>query len=470
MAQLPRLAFQHIMPSGFVPAWASPLDFRPAMYLIYSLLFTCGVFLAAPYYLWRLRGSNHSASGWGERFGFLPEALQQSEPGAIWIHAVSVGETLAVVSLVRELQQRYPGRKIFLSHVTPAGREAGQRRLSGVAGQFFLPLDWKWSVSRALERIRPGLLVIVETELWPNLMRAARRRGVRTVLVNARLSERSFRRYRWAGSFMRRVLGNTDRICAQSELDCERFRSLGAPSDRVVVTGNLKFDFAPPRLGEFPVLLRKAFGTAGRQPVLVAASTMPGEEALIMPAWAEVQRRFPKAVLILAPRHPARFAEVAALASGQGLDFVSRTNLKTDVQGMASQLASAGILLLDTIGELAGIFELANVVFMGGSLIPTGGHNLLEPGFWAKPIVFGPYMENFRDIARLFLTSGAALQVADSGKLGTAILDLLDDPPRARKLGEAARAVLDRERGTTDRVLAQLKEWLNTPVPTLTQG
>ena len=448
---------------------ANPLDFRPGMFLVYSLLFTCGVLLTAPYYLWRLRGSKPSASDWGERLGFLPEALQQAEPGAIWIHAVSVGETLAVVELVRELQRQYPERKVFLSHVTPAGREAGQRRLPEVAGRFFLPLDWKWSVSRALERIRPGLLVIVETELWPNLLRAAREHGARIVLVNARLSARSFRRYRRVGSFMRRVLGNLDRVCAQTGLDGERFRSLGAVPDRVVVTGNLKFDLSAPRLGEFPLTLRKALDIAGRQPVVVAASTMPGEEALLLPAWAEIRRRFPGSLLILAPRHPARFAEVATLLASHEQQFVSRTTLRNDEHEIASQLASAETLLLDTIGELAGIFELANVVFVGGSLVPTGGHNLLEPAFWAKPIVFGPHMENFRDVARLFLDSGAALQVEDSGRLAAAMLELLSDASRAKELGEAARAVLNRERGTTERVLEQLKEWLKTPAPILKQ-
>jgi 3-deoxy-D-manno-octulosonic-acid transferase len=356
-----------------------------------------------------------------------------------------------------------------VSHVTPAGREAGQRRLPGVAGQFFLPLDWKWSVSRALDRIRPSLLVIAETELWPNLLRAAREHGTRIVLVNARISDRSFRRYQRVRGFMRRVLANLDRICAQTDLDGERFRSLGAAPDRVVVAGNLKFDFDPPRLGDFPALLRKGLEAASRQPVVVAASTMPGEEALLLPAWTEIQRRYPKALLILAPRHPARFAEVAALLRGLRFEFVARTNLQTDQRGIASQLASAGILLLDTIGELAAIFELADVVLMGGSFVATGGHNLLEPAFWVKPIIFGPHMENFRDLARLFLESGASLQVADAEKLGAATLGVLDDPSRARRLGEAARAVLDRERGATGHVVEQLKEWLDSPAPMLTQ-
>ncbi len=439
------------------------------MFLLYSLLFTCGLLLAAPYYLWRLRGNILSAGGWGERFGFLPEAFQQTEPGAVWIHAVSVGETLAVVGLIRQLQQRYPGRKIFVSHVTPAGRDAGQRRLPGVAGQFFLPLDWKWSVSRALDRIRPGLLGIAETELWPNLLRAARERDARVVLVNGRISDRSFRRYQLVRGFMRRVLGGVDRICAQTHLDGERFRSLGAGPERVVVAGNLKFDFDPPHLGGFPVLLREGLEAAGRQPVVVAASTMPGEEALLLPAWTEIQGRYPQALLLLAPRHPARFAEVTTLLRQCGVEFVARTNLQADSREIASQLATAGILLLDTIGELAAIFELADVVFMGGSLVPTGGHNLLEPAFWAKPIIFGPHMDNFRDMARLFLESGAGVQVADAGKLGAAALGLFDDPSRAKELGAAARAVLDRERGATERVLEQLKEWLDSPAPILTQ-
>lgn len=436
------------------------------MFLVYSLLFSLGVVLTAPYYLWRLRGRIISGAGWRERFGFLPAAFRQDEVGAIWVHAVSVGETLAVVGLVRELQQRYPARKIFLSHVTPAGREAGEARLPAVAGRFYLPLDWGWAVRRVLRLLRPALLVIVETELWPNLLRAARESGARVALVNARLSDRSLGRYRLVRPFVRRVLENVDRVCAQSATDAERFHSLGAGAARVVVTGNMKFDATPPRAGELPRSLGKALELAHRSPVIVAASTMPGEEALLLPAWAEIRRRHPQAVLILAPRHPARFETVAQLLGQERWAYVRRTTLAAEEQKVASQIASAEILLLDTIGELAGIFELGDLVFVGGSLVPAGGHNLLEPAFWAKPIVFGPHMWNFRDIAQLFLQAGAAVQVRDARELSRAALELLTDAVRRRQLGQAAKQVLEHHAGATDRVLEHTKEWLGTGIPT----
>jgi 3-deoxy-D-manno-octulosonic-acid transferase len=440
------------------------------MFLVYSLLFSLGVVLTAPYYLWRLRGRIVCGAGWRERFGFLPASYRQDEVGAIWVHAVSVGETLAAVGLVRELQRRYPARKIFLSHVTPAGREAGEARLPAVAGRFYLPLDWGWTVRRALSVLRPALLVIVETELWPNLLRAAHDSGARVVLVNARLSDRSLGRYRLIRPFVRRVLENVDRICAQSATDAGRFRSLGAPVERVVVTGNMKFDATPPRAGELPRLLGKALELAHRSPVVVAASTMPGEEALLLPAWAEIRRCHPQALLILAPRHPARFETVAQLLGQEGRAYVRRTTLAAGEQEVASQIASAEILLLDTIGELAAIFELADVVFMGGSLAPAGGHNLLEPAFWARPIVCGPHMWNFRDIVELFLQAGAARQVRDTQELSRAILELLADAARRRALGQAAKHVLENHAGATERVLEHMKEWLGTGIASRAGG
>lgn len=440
----------------------SPQDARPAMHFLYSLLFTLGVIVTAPYYLWRLRGGLTSTSDWRERFGFLPPRYRQEERGAIWVHAVSVGETLAVSGLVRELQRRYPDRKIFLSHVTTAGREAGEFRLTGVAGRFLLPLDWSMCVRRALGYIRPSLLVIVETELWPNLIRAARAAGAHVVLVNGRISDRSFPRYQWVRPFMRRVLADVHCVCAQSAVDAERFHNLGAAKDRVVASGNLKFDAQPPQLGDFTPRLGQALVSAGRAPVIVAASTMPGEEKLLLPAWEAVRRQYPRALLILAPRHPARFEEVAALFSERNLSFVQRTGLAAEQHQLTSQIAPTDILLLDTIGELAGIFDLADVVFMGGSLVPTGGHNLIEPAYWGKAILFGPYMHNFRDIAQLFLQRDAGVQVSDSGELACVLAKLLGSPGHRKQLGEAARSVLEEQRGATERVLQVLAERLDS--------
>jgi 3-deoxy-D-manno-octulosonic-acid transferase len=303
--------------------------------------------------------------------------------------------------------------------------------------------------------------LIVETELWPNLLRAAHESGAQIVLVNGRLSDRSFHRYHLFRSFIGRVLACVDYVCAQSATDADRFRRLGARSERVAATGNLKFDGTPPALGQFPAQLQAALRHAQRGPVLVAGSTMPGEEARILPAWDQVRVRHPRALLILAPRHPARFDAVAELLDSQGKSYVRRTALRPGEDDLVSPLASPEILLLDTIGELAGIFEVADLVFMGGSLVPTGGHNLLEPAYWSKPILFGPYMHNFRDIARLFLEAGAAVEVRDAADLATNCLHLLSDEARCRQLGAGAKRMLEQESGATARVVERIGEILD---------
>jgi 3-deoxy-D-manno-octulosonic-acid transferase len=439
------------------------------MYLIYSFLVTLGVLLTAPYYLWKRR-DELAGRRWQERFGLLPESFQQAERGAIWLHAVSVGETLAVVKLARDLQALFPDRKIFLSSVTPAGRVAGESRLPSVAGRFYLPMDWRGAVGAALERIQPSLLLIVETELWPNLLRAAHEFGARIILVNARLSPRSFRRYRLLRPLMRRVLENVDVICAQTEADAERFQHLGAAPGRIVLSGNLKFDSEPPRLAAFSCLLEKAAGVTGRGPIMIAASTMPGEEPIVLQAWSKIRAHYPKALLVLAPRHPARFDEVARVLADSGRSYTRRTHLACQEPEISRQVATCEVLLLDTIGELAGILELADAVFMGGSLVPTGGHNILEAAYWAKPVVFGPHMENFQDIARLFLEANACVQVQDAAGLAESVLKLFGDRDFARRLGERGKQVLEKQTGATARVLEQIQRLLTAQVPQNSKG
>jgi 3-deoxy-D-manno-octulosonic-acid transferase len=431
------------------------------MYLIYSFLVTLGVLLTAPYYVWK-RHDELFGRRWRERFGLLPESFQQAERGAIWLHAVSVGETLAVVRLARDLQRLFPDRKIFLSSVTPAGRAAGESRLPSVAGRFYLPMDWRGAVGAALERIQPSLLVIVETELWPNLLRASHEFGARIILVNARLSTRSFRGYRLLRPLMRRVLEHVDVICAQTEADAERFRHLGAAPERIVLSGNLKFDSEPPHLAAFSRLLERATAMTGRGPIMMAASTMPGEEPMVLQAWSKVRAHYPKALLVLAPRHPARFDEVAQILTDFGCSYARRTHLASQEPEISSQVAAPEVLLLDTIGELAGILELADVVFVGGSLVPTGGHNILEAAYWAKPVVFGSHMENFQDIARLFLEANACVQVQDAAGLAESVLKLFGDRAAAERLGERGKQVLEKQMGATGRVLAQIRRLLET--------
>lgn len=435
------------------------------MFLAYSILFTFGLIFIAPFYVWRYRGTSQVRVSLGERLGRLAPEFNQATPGCIWIHAVSVGETLAVGGLVRQLQARFPDRRIFMSHVTPTGRAAGEAHLSNIAGRFYAPLDWDFAVRRVLNKLKPSLLLIAETELWPNLIRAAHERGAAVVLVNARLSDRSLRGYRLVRPFMRKVLESVDTICAQTEEDANRFRSLGARPGRVSAPGNLKYDFEPAAPGEFSICLEVALRQAERSPVLIAASTMPGEEPLVLKAWQKVRTEYPKGLLILAPRHPARFDAVAGLLQAQSRDVARRTALESDEEKIRTGLATAGILLLDTIGELAGMFRLADIVFMGGTLVAAGGHNILEPAYWGKPVLFGPHMENFREISRLFLGQDAALQVGDESDLANHILQLLGDEPRRKMLGESARRVLEEKTGATERIIAILSDMIARPEP-----
>ncbi|MGH9406031.1 MAG: 3-deoxy-D-manno-octulosonic acid transferase [Terriglobia bacterium] len=431
------------------------------MIFAYDVLVILGTLLIAPFYAWRYRKTPFLRKSWRERLGYLPDSVRTANPGGIWVHAVSVGETLAVAGLIERLAAERPERQIFISHLTPTGREAGEKRLPNLAGRFYLPLDLPGPLGRAIRHVRPALLIIAETELWPNLLRVTHRSGARVVFVNARLSDNSLRGYRLFRPFIRRTLENADLILAQTAEDRERFIEIGAKPERTLAVGNLKFDTQPP--GKSPVAraLSKALPAVSRAPVVVAASTMPGEERLILDAWQSVRRHYPQALLILAPRHPARFDQVARLVSSQGHELLRRTALATEEPNLTMQLASAGILLLDTLGELAAIFELADVVFIGGSLVPTGGHNLLEPAWWGKPVVFGPHMHNFREAARIFLGAGAAVQVQDAGELEREMIALLANGTRARAMGIAARDIMRRESGVTERVLERLLQLLD---------
>jgi 3-deoxy-D-manno-octulosonic-acid transferase len=296
-------------------------------------------------------------------------------------------------------------------------------------------------------------------------LRASHDFGARIILVNARLSTRSFRRYRLLRPLMRHVLGHVDVICAQTEADAERFRQLGAAPERIALSGNLKFDSEPPRLAAFPRLLEKAAASTGRGPIMVAASTMPGEEPMVLQAWSKIRAEYPKALLILAPRHPARFDEVAQILTGLPCSYTRRTHLASQEPEISSQVSGPEVLLLDTIGELAGILELADVVFMGGSLVPTGGHNILEAAYWARPVIFGPHMENFQDITRLFLEANACIQVRSAEGLAESALNLFGDCGAGQRLGERGKQVLEKQTGATARVLEQIQRLLPARVP-----
>ncbi len=417
------------------------------MYFLYSVLLALGFVLVLPLYLWRGRADGRYLRTFAERMGRLPESLSPpGARGAIWVHAVSVGEVLAARPLVAALEALFPDRAVFLSTTTPTGHAVAKRSLRATERLFFAPFDWKGPVRKAMDRLQPALLVLVETEIWPNLIHEAKRRGVAVAMVNGRISERSHRGYRRIRPLLREVLREVDLFLMQGDAHAERIRDLGAPFDRVRVSGNVKFDLEAPKTSETLAALLRREG-----PLVVAGSTVEGEEAAVLSAFSKVRERVPSAWLLIAPRHPERFDLVPALVREAGLRCVRRSVLEP---GAA---AAADVVLLDTLGELAQVYGLARVVFVGGSLAPKGGHNILEPAVLGRPVVVGPHMENFREIEAAFRAAGALVQVEDAQGLARELLSLLTDEARNREVGERGRAVVEQNRGALARTVSALE-------------
>jgi 3-deoxy-D-manno-octulosonic-acid transferase len=338
------------------------------------------------------------------------------------------------------------------------GQQIARNNLRFVDEVFYFPFDFAFIVNRILAMVKPRLFIMMETEIWPNLLRACRREGVRTMLVNGRISSRSYPRYRLTQPFFRRVLRHIDRFCMQSEESARRIVDLGADRERVVVTGSLKFEsleipgMIPVDRGQNRVL--RYFRIAPERPVVIAASTLKGEEEPVLEAFQRIRATMSNALLIIAPRKPERFDDVERLARRAGWNVARRSELRVDSEPRED------IVVLDTIGELAQLFQVATAVFVGGSLVDSGGHNILEPAVFGKPIVFGPYMQNFAEIARTFLDNRAAIQVRSGRELETVLLELLGDPVRRARLGAAARALVEANRGARTKTLAAIAQLL----------
>jgi tetraacyldisaccharide 4'-kinase len=402
-----------------------------------------------------------------ERLGFLPASFQTTGSGAIWFHAVSVGEILSAVELIRRLRSELPGVPVFVSTSTLAGRALGEQRLQTLAqGVFFATLDYRSVVRRVLRRLRPAAVVILETEIWPNLYRESKRAGASLLIVNGRISDRALPRYRSAAGFFRHALIWPDAIFTQSEEDSRRFVIAGAPEARVSSLGNLKYDFTPPASGIAADIANFLVGQGDRrrpEAVWIAASTMPpkepadpDEDDAVLGAFTTIKR--PGLLLILAPRRPERFDAAAEKLTRAGIPFARRTAL-------ASAPSDARVLLLDSIGELAALFECADVVFMGGTLASRGGHNILEPAYFSKPVIAGPHMENFAQMAAEFSAGHALHQIAGPEQLASAVTALLDDPERARAIGARARELAMAKRGTVERIAAEIRAYAGLGVP-----
>jgi 3-deoxy-D-manno-octulosonic-acid transferase len=420
------------------------------MYLLYSVALVLLFVVLSPYFVYQALRYRKYVGSLPQRLGVLPMTLNLDGDESIWLHAVSVGEVLTARALIADLRERYPRLRLFLSTTTMTGQQVVRSNLQHVDAVFFLPFDLPFIVGRTLRIVRPRLFIMMETELWPNLLRACRSRGIRTVLVNGRISSRSYPRYRFARPFFRRVLGALDLACLQSDESARRLIDVGIDPGKVVMTGSLKFDSleTPGSVGgrgRHRVL--RYFRIREDRPVIVAASTLKGEEGPVLTAFRRVKRTRPDALLILAPRKPERFGEVAELVTGEGFSVTRRSELPVDAEPRAD------VVILDTFGELAALFQIATAVFVGGSLVDAGGHNILEPAVFGKAILFGPHMQNFAEIARTFLDNGAAEQVSSEADLTDALVGLLNDPVRRARLGAAARALVEANRGAKHRTL-----------------
>jgi 3-deoxy-D-manno-octulosonic-acid transferase len=423
--------------------------------LLYSLATLVVLIVCAPYLVYQALRHHKYVGSLGQRLGYLPISFNLDAEESIWVHAVSVGEVLAARPVLAGLRQRYPHLRLFLSTTTMSGQQIA-RTVPDVDAVFYFPFDFTLIVRRTLNLVKPRLFIMVETEIWPNLLRECRRRGVRTALVNGRLSPRSYSRYRLARPFIKRVIANIDRFCVQSEEMARRFVSLGADPATVTVTGSLKFDSLDPSTapGRGRERVLRFFRVSRDRPVLVAGSTSKGEEEAVIRAFNRVRmtKTGSNALLILAARHPERFGEVERICRHEGLSTVRRSDLPIDSE------PKADAVVLDTIGELAQLYQIATTVFVGGSLVPLGGHNILEPAVHGKPIVFGPHMDNFAEIVHGFLAQGAAIQVRTTRELEDVVVSLIGDPVRRAKLGAAARALVDANRGAKDKTLTVLAD------------
>jgi 3-deoxy-D-manno-octulosonic-acid transferase len=422
------------------------------MQILYSLLMALAVLLSLPWWLLQMARSRKYRAGLGERLGVVPHRIRAGvQQGSIWIHAVSVGEVLAISNLVRELRAACPGKPVFVSTTTLTGQRLA-RDLFGEGHAFFMPLDFTFAIRSYLDALRPSLLVLAETEFWPNLLQLARKRGTAIAVVNGRISDRSFPRYRRFRWFFTRVLAHIDLFLAQTKEDARRLHEIGADEQRVHVSGNLKFDVRPSTAIAITVDLRRAVGKDA--PVIVCGSTTLGEEEILLAAFKDVLQHYPQAVLILAPRHPERFDRVAGLVSASGLSLIRRSTWP------ASGSLAGHIFLLDSVGELASVYALADLAFVGGSLFPVGGHNILEPAQHGAAVVTGPHTNNFREIVRIF-EQGGGLKIATSQGLSREWLALLKDPQERRELGNRAQQLFAQYTGATARTLEALRPFLD---------
>jgi 3-deoxy-D-manno-octulosonic-acid transferase len=437
------------------------------MRVLYTLLATLALPFASLVVLWRGLRERAYWRGWSARFGGGAEL--PGEARGLWVHAVSVGEVQAATSLVTALREAWPALPLAVTSATPAGRERAREAFTADAtvDVRYAPYDLPWAVRRALRRLRPALLVVMEAELWPNLLHECARAGVPVLVASARVSARSAARWARFRGLLQPALGATVTVAAQSAADAGRFTSLGVPAARIHVCGNIKFDRTPgAAVRERALQLRARYAAA--RPMWVAGSTHPGEESAALEAHAALRATHGDALLVLAPRHRPRFGEVATTLEASGLSWLRRSATTGDAAdaggtAAAATASNAAVLLLDTIGELEDFYAAADVAFVGGSLVPIGGHNLLEPAALGVATLTGPYQHNAPDIARLLGDAGGLQIVGNAGELGAALLRLMSDEAARARLATAAQAAVAANRGALAKILGLVSDRLASP-------
>lgn len=434
------------------------------MYLLYSILLTIGVIALLPWFVLDAVRHGKYVAGLGERLGGVPRLIRPQD-SIIWLHCVSVGETQAARPLVKAIRERFPVHTLVVSTTTLTGQRLAREVFREEAALvFYFPFDWGWTVRRSLSVIRPAVVLIMETELWPNFLRECSRRNIRTVIVNGRLSERSSRRYRLVPRFVSRIVGDLDLALMQTETDAVRMRRLGLPSERVKVTGNIKFD-AGLEAGEdgLTTEFRRRFSFGDGRPLIVAASTHEPEERIAIDAYHELRNQCsaqpPR--LLIAPRHPERFAQTARLLNDSGLTWARRSRAPEQND------TTCDAILLDSIGELRAVYPLADIVFVGGSIAPAGGHNVLEPIVAGTCVVTGAHTHNFTDIMSTFVKADALIQLSPvseleaSSALASVLKELLANDEKRHALVSRAQSLVEGNRGATEQTIELLGSILN---------
>ncbi len=429
------------------------------MRFLYNLFYSLIALFAFPVLLWRLIREPGFDARLRQNFGFLPAVLLKAvaHKQCLWIHAASVGEVVAASPIIKELRAAFPERPLLVSTVTVTGLEMAKKIIPDADSIIFAPLDLPWLCSAVVRRIQPGLFVLVETELWPNLLQAMEQLRVPVVMVNGRISDKSAQRYGYLLSVLKEMLQSIRLFCMQSELDAAYIIALGAPQENVVVTGNTKFDqtYTTVTAQEKDLLLASFGFSAAKCPVFIAGSTHEGEEEPVFAAYLQAKKSIRNLKLIIAPRDIRRTDEVEKLAASYSVSLKRRTRLTVD-----SNSAAPEVVLIDTIGELGRLYSLGDIIFVGGSLIPQGGHNILEPAAHGKPILVGPHMFNFKESYALLSSRGACVTVHDSQELAAEIVALIQDPGAAAVMGQNAAAIMLENSGAAQKSVDYLRRYI----------